>query len=490
MEEPTVEDIIYWLEEEDPYDDAIFFRIWEYVRDYRALINSITTHRDAFTLLYGIYKSDVSSVIDILSKEELSPRHLNLALLLSIDSGDMDIFKILLFHGSSIGAFNYMSLDIAIRRGRIEMLKAMLNDDSIEEYVYNDAIYIASECNNIEIVKMLLEKTNNELSEIDPDIVLVLSSKNCFDILELLMNNNLSIHRNSHRALYYAALYNNISMVKLFLSKNVPIIPDTVIIACSNNNEEILRLLIENGADVTQYGNAALAMAIATNNEKIRDILLEAGACEDDAISEILLCSVESNNIDCISKYIDAADLKTLQNVFHIAIKENKIDIIHFIMDIKIPIFDPYCIHLVDYVVEIDDSELLNKILLNGIDISSYASSLLRMALIQYNSYKCADILIAIGVDINAIRLDDMGFHSMLYAMKHGLSWKQYFNNFSEHDKIIIARNHLAALRIQKWILSIFSKPFYRDGSMGYLARDAYEQSESLIKYVRLHHYR
>lgn len=67
---------------------------------------------------------------------------------------------------------------------------------------------------------------------------------------------------------------------------------------------------------------------------------------------------------------------------------------------------------------------------------------------------------------------------TLYFIIDHGANYKDIFHSLLPDAKEIIARRVLAASKIKLWVLKIFSKPYYNDGTIGFLARQSLQQIE------------
>ncbi len=81
------------------------------------------------------------------------------------------------------------------------------------------------------------------------------------------------------------------------------------------------------------------------------------------------------------------------------------------------------------------------------------------------------------GADIHAqgdhaLRLSTYNGHLPVVKLliEMGADYKKHFHDFYEDIKIWVLKYIISIKRIQRWILKIFSKPYYKDESIGFLA--------------------
>lgn len=72
----------------------------------------------------------------------------------------------------------------------------------------------------------------------------------------------------------------------------------------------------------------------------------------------------------------------------------------------------------------------------------------------------------------------------LFYIINRGANIKKIFHQLPPKTKIAICKHILATIKIQKWILKIFAKPYYKDGSMGFLDNSGGEDSKIVVNNI------
>ena len=127
------------------------------------------------------------------------------------------------------------------------------NKDALEENLKNDSdlnfmLRLAVAANNFENVKFLMDK-GADINELQDGY---------YDY-----------------ALYYAIFYNNYDMTKYILELNPAYINDGVIVATKNNNKDIVKLLLDSGANVNN--KEAFEEALINDYDDIVKLFVERG---------------------------------------------------------------------------------------------------------------------------------------------------------------------------------------------------------------------
>ncbi|MGA9772951.1 MAG: ankyrin repeat domain-containing protein [Blastocatellia bacterium] len=139
---------------------------------------------------------------------------------------------------------------------------------------------------------------------------------------------------------FAAARKGDAAAVKAFLDKGVPVNAKTqygataLSYACDKGHTEVVKLLIERGADVnvkdTFYGEVPLGWALGKGHAEIVKILLDHGAQGKD---RALIEGADSGNVEIVKAVLDKGDLKpdTLSSALSQATKKNHTAIVEML---------------------------------------------------------------------------------------------------------------------------------------------------------------
>lgn len=222
----------------------------------------------------------------------------------------------------------------AIKLNNIEIVKVMLEKKSIDLKLWKDST---------EMIVELLNKNHGEMTEllmkqgviIDVDYinkskVLILSSINGYTeivkmLLALKVNPNVK-NENGSTALMVALESENDEIARLLLdskaSLNVKNITGNtaLIIACESGNEEIVKLLLDLEVDLNikgENGYTALTSALSNGNEEIVKLLLNSGANLDvkntNGTTALIIAS-ENGNEEIVKLLLDSKANPDIQN--------------------------------------------------------------------------------------------------------------------------------------------------------------------------------
>ena len=126
-----------------------------------------------------------------------------------------------------------------------------------------------------------------------------------------------------------------------------------------------------------------------------------------------------------------------------------------------------------------------------GADIHAKNDEALRCAA-ENGHLEVVRYLVSQGADIHACDEEALRWSAqrgylqvVSYLISKGANYKHVFHTIDKETQIWIIRYILSIKRIQRWILAIFGKPYYRDGSTGFLARQGWERWELTNKKIR-----
>lgn len=142
-----------------------------------------------------------------------------------------------------------------------------------------DKIFITSLKNNILIgVKYAVEHGSNVN---DYNALKNMSEQNNFEIVKYLVEHGADINKNNNESVNYAIINSNLEMLNYFFSKT-SFTSDEINhffeIATRFNNIDIIKFLINKGADIHYDDNIALYNSLLYENDEITKYLLNIGA--------------------------------------------------------------------------------------------------------------------------------------------------------------------------------------------------------------------
>lgn len=264
----------------------------------------------------------------------------NIPLVLSIQHGNEEIFKLLLEHNADMHANASAALISAIQYDRIKMFK-FLCEHGADIRANDDAALISSIVHNrIEIFKFLLEHGANICAR--NDVALLFSAKyNNFEMFTILLENGANVHACGRAAFGWGIHNNNLQIVRELLAYNIKIndiawrlrwsigrkhfdmttilleyatkqnINDALLYSIEVESTKVVAELLERGADVHFSCDIALRTSVAKENVQIVAMLLAAGAniyCDNKRILHDMEQSFRESLANAIIPYCDIDD--------------------------------------------------------------------------------------------------------------------------------------------------------------------------------------
>jgi ankyrin repeat protein len=220
-----------------------------------------------------------SSIINLKSKNNMTCLHV------ACRNNHYQIIKLLLESNANINDVTYDNmtpLHIACEYGNYECVKIILDTPTINKdllFQYNP-MYIVAKNNNLNILKLLIEKypdyINRTFADSSTPLYIACQNGN-IDIAAYLFENgaNSTIKYNSYTPLFLACQKNNIQIVKILLADvmsinevnkngNIPLH-----VALNNGYEDLIKLLIRRGSDLSiKNNNGKSCMDIINGSNK------------------------------------------------------------------------------------------------------------------------------------------------------------------------------------------------------------------------------
>lgn len=215
----------------------------------------------------------------------------------------------------------FMEVYEYICRGEIKKVRRMVNEAnvnlittfSIAGLMHQKSSFLccACFCNNLEMVKLLVNKganVNLKVDDMEPALHVAVSMRN-YDICEYLLNKGANVNiteQNGYTPLHFACESGNLGISSLLLGKGADVGFQSregcgpLHFACKSGNLEIVRLLVGKGADMNMqdiHGFTPLHNACIHSNLKIIRYLVENGAKK---YKYMLHCACAKDNLEVI----------------------------------------------------------------------------------------------------------------------------------------------------------------------------------------------
>jgi ankyrin repeat protein len=227
----------------------------------------------------------------------------------------------------------------AAEEGYTEIVRALLD----ARYWDDKVLVAAASSGHLELVRWLLSvKFDPNLDEGAP---LIEAAKNEDpELISLLLDSGAEMQ---DKALATACWYGNVGVVRLFLDRgadvNVDIVDDMdlftveetlLMIAVQNNWFELVKLLLDNGADVHAQDDDALLQAVHNHNIPIARLLLDNGADVSARDEDPLSFATESEDLDMVKLLVDrGADIHLEVDEFNFLTNVRDPEIIQYLIE-------------------------------------------------------------------------------------------------------------------------------------------------------------
>ncbi len=288
-------------------------------------------------------------------------------LIISCIKGCLDIVKYLVEQGADIHVDNNNPLRVACIYGHLDIVKYLTDEKELYINTYKHFFHAACTYGHLDIVKYLVEK--GLYTFINNDTVLNLYQNNYFDILKYLINikkcdyndiiykscgdgnldmvkylveeQGLDIHMENERILYIACCNNNLDIVKYLVKhgakiykKRKPIICDV----CKSNNLDVLKYLVEERKYSIHMGNdlpLRNACKYGYYNLDVVKYLVEHGADIHVNNEEPLHNACYKNDLDIVKYLVEnGADIHVNnEEVLHNACRYTHLDIVKYLIE-------------------------------------------------------------------------------------------------------------------------------------------------------------
>lgn len=193
----------------------------------------------------------------------------------SAKAGNYKKVKSLLDKEVNVHAGGESALRLATENGHLEVVKLLVEYGADIHYFQDECLAIASEGGHLELVKFFLEHTTFTQSK---NSAFILSASNEHtDIVKLLLENGADVHFSQDYAL---------------------------VTASERGHTEIVKLLLKFGADVHAQNNFALRKASENGYSKVVKLLLKHGADAQERNNELLLKASKKGYVDIINSFL------------------------------------------------------------------------------------------------------------------------------------------------------------------------------------------
>lgn len=206
---------------------------------------------------------------------------------IAVECGDSEKVKSLIDFGADVKKLERKYVEKAVLLKKLGTLKLLVKEGLIlKEYdVWESGI----KTNDSDIIQFLIkEKAYQGNPKMLSAVIEAANIDNDYNkgLVEQLIRLKADVNEYQGLPLYFATEKSSkIEILKILLKSRAKVTGKdyknaqlAIINVIKNEDEEMLKLLIEAGADVTVKNNIAIAIAAEIGNEKIMDMLIEAGA--------------------------------------------------------------------------------------------------------------------------------------------------------------------------------------------------------------------
>jgi ankyrin repeat protein len=235
-----------------------------------------------------------------------------------------------------------VNLNFAVKLNSVDDVRKLLEKDvNVDNNALSYALRIASEKGYLKIVKLLLE---NGANVNDQYALLTAIKNNYLEITKLLIENGADVNANNGAALAGASQRGHLEIVKLLLSPTVGADVNASKALAVASDLEIVKFLIENGADVNANNGVALDYASRNGNLEIVKFLLENGADVNANNGAALAGASQRGHLEIVKLLLSptvGADVNADNGrALSFAISADKQNIVHFLLENGANLYD------------------------------------------------------------------------------------------------------------------------------------------------------
>lgn len=256
---------------------------WKY-NSYKAAENAVKDGNEGF-------------IVYLLGKKR--KMHVDTILNFALTHNSIKFVEFSINNGAKIksGAVLAIYLTKALQHENTKIIELLLQN--VNKNVIYTSIGEACKTNNMKVLELLLPYLP-DLDSIDLGGLLNVAVENSnITIAQFLLNQGADIFHHWNQPLNTAVDRGDIEMTKL-LVRNGADISSALYSAVHSNNEEIVRFLLENGADDINAKEEGLIFVAGRNNTALVQLLLQYGADVHFANDEALLSAIRNDDLPMV----------------------------------------------------------------------------------------------------------------------------------------------------------------------------------------------
>ncbi len=344
-------------------------------------------------ILDNIYLMD-KSIWDI-KKQEFFILTLKNALILSTQCGNIQLANLLLEHGAKA---TIHSLKESAKNGNLDIVKKFLELELVDE---EDVSFFESvRENHIEIMELFLKK--GLFHDYNKDDALYISAQQGYlDMVNILLN--YGAEDKNHKVLSIAASNGNMNLLKKLINNGMYITPRVLVNACINGHIDIVLYLLEKTEiDIHAKNDEPFREAAKNGHINIVKLLLEHGANQSADNDWALRWACDGGKIDVVELLLKAGSQVHYDNDWAIRCSAGKgyIKIVELLIEYGGDIHSNNEECLLESVVR-GHLEMLQFLYKNGGDININDGKLLGLA-IEKNHIEIVKYLLDRNINVNA----------------------------------------------------------------------------------------
>ena len=191
--------------------------------------------------------------------------------------GDLQEVQELLDSGLIPKKYRNNAIELAIENGQLDIVELLLNDDAaISEESRGHAVILASQEGNVEMVRLLLSNNANISDDDRGSAAVAAAREGCEELLKFLLNNHKIPQQYLEGAVFRTAENGNAPLLHFLLDHGT--ISDqtrgrSVVRGTQEGYPEVVRLLLANGEIAPKYATEALNIAVMNEQQELIDLL-------------------------------------------------------------------------------------------------------------------------------------------------------------------------------------------------------------------------